>query len=302
MAMKPKDASVLQISRTADAVLHIGFLFYSLLCILPVLLVVIVSITDGTALVRDGYSLFPRKISLVAYTTMFSDPEQILRAYGVTLFITFVGTFLSVLVMCLYAYPISRKEFRHRSFFSFYIFIPMLFNGGLVPFYMVYTRLLHLKDSLWALILPSVASAFYILMIRTFFTTTIPNEVLESAKIDGAGEGRVFLRIVLPLSLPVLATVGLFTTLGYWNEWYNSLIFIDSPDKVSIQYLMYNVMLTIQYLKTNTAAASVSNAYSFPSESLRMAMCVVGMGPIILAYPFFQSYFVKGLTIGAVKG
>jgi len=238
-----------------------------------------------------------------AYELLFEDWSVILDAYQVTLFITIVGTLLSVSIMALYAYPISRPDFTHRNLFTFYIFIPMLFGGGIVPFYLMYSSVLGLKDSLWALILPMVVSGFSIIIIRTFFTNTIPTALIEAATIDGASELRIFRSIVLPLSLPVLATIGLFSTLGYWNEWYFSLIFINSAEKVSLQYLMYKTLLNIQYLTANSERmAGTGSVIDIPAETIRMAMCVVGMGPIIIAYPFFQKYFVKGLTVGAIKG
>ncbi|MFD2613934.1 carbohydrate ABC transporter permease [Paenibacillus gansuensis] len=295
--------TVNSISRKSDAIIHLMFIFYCLLCLIPVLLVAAVSFSAESSITADGYRLLPKQWSLDAYRVLFTDTHAIFSAYRVTILVTAAGTILSLLVMSLYAYPISRIDFRHKSFFSMLVFIPMLFSGGLVPFYLIYTQYLDLKDSLWALILPSVMNTFYVLVIRTFFQNTIPPALIESAKIDGAGEVRVFFQIVLPLSLPVLATVSLFSTLGYWNEWFLSLIFIDSPDKVSLQYLMYKTILNIQYLTSNSQALSGNISITdLPGETLRMAMCVIGMGPIIVAYPFFQKYFVQGLTVGAVKG
>ncbi|MGO4370582.1 carbohydrate ABC transporter permease [Paenibacillus sp. MCAF20] len=206
----------------------------------------------------------------------------------------------------MYAYPISRTDFPQRKFFTFFIFLTMLFNGGLVPWYLVYVNMLGLRNNIWALVLPLLVSAFFVIIIRTFFQTTIPTAVLESAKIDGAGEMRIFFQIVLPLSLPVLATVALFSTLNYWNDWFLSLVFISDDKTLSIQYLMYKMLMNIQFLANNsTAAAQIAAAggnVQYPNETVRMAMAIVGIGPIVFAYPFFQKYFVKGLTVGAVKG
>ncbi|MGO4274476.1 carbohydrate ABC transporter permease, partial [Paenibacillus sp. TAF58] len=242
-----------------------------------------------------------------AYTYLFQDNWlPIVKSYGISLFVTMVGTIVGITFMALFAYPISRKDFSHRGFFTFYMFFTMLFNGGLVPFYLTYVQLLDLKNSLLALIIPLLISPFFILLMRTFFVNTIPKEVLESAAIDGASEWKILWRIVIPLSLPVLATVAMFTTLTYWNDWFLSLIFITDDQMVSLQYLMYKTMLNIQYLTSNPYASQSINAQgglaNLPTETVRMAMCVVGIGPIIFAYPFFQRYFVKGLTVGAVKG
>ena len=211
-----------------------------------------------------------------------------------------------MIIIALYAYPISRKDFPHAKFFTFFVFFTMLFNGGLVPWYLVYVQMLDLKNTMAALIIPLLVAAFFVLITRTFFQTTIPAAILESANMDGAGEMRIFFQIVLPLSLPVLATVALFQTLAYWNDWFLSLVFITKEDNITLQYLMYKTMLNIQYLSTNSTAASAiiaaGGTFKFPSESVRMAMVIIGIGPIIFAYPFFQKYFVKGLTVGAVKG
>ncbi|WP_331710602.1 carbohydrate ABC transporter permease [Paenibacillus elgii] len=211
-----------------------------------------------------------------------------------------------MIIMAMYAYPISRRDFPHKNVFSFFMFFTMLFNGGLVPWYLVYTQMLNFKNTLLALILPLLVSAFFVLMLRTFFSGTIPPALIESAKIDGAGEFRIFAQIILPLSLPVLATVSLFQTLNYWNDWFTSLVFITGSKNVNLQYLMYKTMLDIQFLTSNTQALQAINqsggGLNLPTETVRMAMAVLGIGPIVFAYPFFQKYFVKGLTVGAVKG
>lgn len=295
-----------KLSLPASAGIHAFFIIYSLLCIIPVILIIMVSITDESTIIREGYQFFPSKFDLGAYEFLFKDPTQIIRSYGISIFVTVVGTLLSLLIMALYAYPISRSDFPHAKAFTFFVFFTMLFGGGLVPWYLVYVQMLGLKDNIWALIMPLMISAFFVLIMRTFFITTIPTAVLESAKIDGAGELTIFLRIVLPLSLPVLATVALFQTLTYWNDWFLSLVFITKDANITVQYLMYKTMLNIQFLANNsTAAAAIQSAggtFRFPSETVRMAMVIVGIGPIIFAYPFFQKYFVKGLTVGAVKG
>jgi len=286
--------------------IHSMFTVYSFLCVIPIILVIMVSITDESTIVRDGYSFWPSVFSFDAYEFLFKDATSIIKAYTVSIIVTVVGTCLSMIIIALYAYPISRKDFPHAKFFTFFVFFTMLFNGGLVPWYLVYVQMLDLKNTMAALIMPLLVAAFFVLITRTFFQTTIPAAILESANIDGAGEMRIFFKIVLPLSLPVLATVALFQTLAYWNDWFLSLVFITKEGNISIQYLMYKTMLNIQYLSTNSTAASAITAaggtFKFPSESVRMAMVIIGIGPIIFAYPFFQKYFVKGLTVGAVKG
>ena len=294
------------ISAPANAMIHIFFWLYTLACLLPLWLVVSVSFSDEKLVVVEGYRFWPQKFSLAAYDFLFKDLTQIIRSFGVSLTTVTVGTLLSLLVMTLYAYPISRSDFPHRNAFAFFMFFTMLFNGGLVPWYLVYTQLFDLKNTLWALIMPLLVSAFFVLLLRTFFANTIPSELLEAAKIDGAGELRIFALIVLPLSLPVLATVALFQTLNYWNDWFLSLVFITENKNVNLQFLMYKTMLDIQFLTSNSQAmaeiAKQGGMLNIPTETIRMAMAVIGIGPIVFAYPFFQRYFVKGLTVGALKG
>ncbi|MFC5530680.1 carbohydrate ABC transporter permease [Cohnella yongneupensis] len=304
-ALKPSRTN--SISPLANVIVHGFFWLYSLACVLPVLLVIVVSLSNEDSVLLHGYQFFPEKFSGFAYEFLFRDNWlSIVKAYGYSTFITVAGTLVGVIMMALFAYPISRKDFPARKAFTFYVFFTMLFSGGLVPFYLTYVQYLDLKDSLLALIIPLLISPFFVLLMKTFFTSSIPSEVLESATIDGAGEFRIFWGIVLPLSLPVLATVALFTTLTYWNDWFLSMIFITTEDKISLQYLMYKTMLNIQYLTSNpNATQSISASgglLNLPSETVRMAMCVVGIGPMMLAYPFFQRFFVKGLTVGAVKG
>lgn len=294
------------ISNTANIIINLFFWFHTAVCILPLLLVIIVSFSDEKAVLINGYNFIPESFSLSAYQFLFKDWEQIVRSFGVSVFVTAVGTFISVIIMAMYAYPISRRDFPHKNVFSFFMFFTMLFNGGLVPWYLVYTQMLNFKNTLLALILPLLVSAFFVLMLRTFFSGTIPPALIESAKIDGAGEFRIFAQIILPLSLPVLATVSLFQTLNYWNDWFTSLVFITGNQNVNLQYLMYKTMLDIQFLTSNTQALQAINqsggGLHLPTETVRMAMAVLGIGPIVFAYPFFQKYFVKGLTVGAVKG
>ena len=263
-----------------------------------------VSITDEKSIRVNGYSFLPEKFSLSSYHYLLSDPTSLLRAYGVTIFVTVAGTLSSLFFTALLAYPLSRKDFPYRDKLAFYIFFTILFNGGLVPWYLVYTNLFDFRDSLLALIVPGLLlNGFNVLIMRTFFANTIPAAIIESAQIDGAGELRIFFQLILPLSIPVLATIGLFTTLGYWNEWFNSLVFISDAHLFSLQYLMTKTLLNINFLAENTQNSNSAKLLAdMPTETVRMAMAIMGIGPIIFAYPFFQKYLVKGLTVGAIKG
>lgn len=304
ISIRKRRYQINSISGVTELLLHIFFLIFSVTCIFPVLVVLGVSLTDQDTIYLHGYNVIPRVFSWAAYEYLFRDIGPIMDAYGVSIFVTIFGTIVALLITALVAYPLSRQDFAFRHFFSFFVFFTMIFGGGLVPWYLVYTNVIDLRDSIWALIIPNhLLSAFYVIIMRTFFTTSIHPSILESAKIDGAGEIRIFTRIVLPLSLPVLATIGLFYTLSYWNDWFNSLVFMNSDNKISIQYLMYKAMRNLQYLNTIAAEGGLGDQIAkLPSETARMAMAIIGMGPIVLAYPFFQKYFVKGLTVGAVKG
>ncbi|WP_239613472.1 carbohydrate ABC transporter permease [Cohnella mopanensis] len=299
-SMKPYQ----QVSRSAKLFLHLFFVAFSLACIMPIVLIVSISISDEKMLTLKGYKFWPDVIDLSAYRFLFTDSSTLLKAYGVTLTVTCIGTILAVLLIAMYAYPIFRKDFPFKKFFNIYLLITMLFSGGLVPFYLLYINYLDLRDSLIALILPGLSSAFYIFITRTFFQQTIPEEMIESGKLDGASEWRIFFQLVLPISLPVLATIGLFTTLMYWNDWFNSLLFINDTDKFSLQYVMIQMIRQAEFFKNQLAGSGVALLVreTVPTESLRMAMVVVSIGPILFVYPFFQKYFTKGLTIGAIKG
>jgi putative aldouronate transport system permease protein len=295
---------MLLLKRSPQFLIHLFFVLYIAATVFPLLLIFMVSITEEKSLLRNGYSFFPEIIDFSAYTYLFYDSSTIVNAYAVTIFVTIAGTFCGLLLTALFAYPISRKDFPLRKVLTFYVFFTMLFNGGLVPWYLVYTNLLNINNTLLALIVPNLLiGGFNVLIMRTFFTTTIPPEVIESASMDGAGELRIFFQIVLRLSLPVMATIGLFMTLAYWNDWYNSLIYINDIDMYSIQYLLNKTLTDIQVVLNQTTGSLQSQLLaSVPTETVRMAMAVVGLGPIVLAYPFFQRYIVQGMTVGAVKG
>ncbi|WP_123043458.1 carbohydrate ABC transporter permease [Cohnella candidum] len=306
IAAKRKLKSVHDVSGAANLTFNVFFWIYTAICIFPLLLILIVSFTDEKSVLVNGYSLFPQKLSLGAYDFLLNDWSNVLTSYGVSIFVTLFGTVVSLGLMALYAYPISRRDFKHRGLFSFVMFFTLLYNAGLVPFYILYTQYLDLQNTILALMLPYFVQGFFVLILKTFFTNSVPTALLESAKIDGAGEWRIFAQIVLPLSLPVLATVGLFCTLNYWNDWFQSLLFINDNKMVSIQFRMYKALLDLQFLSTNsqayTAILAANPNFQMPSETVRMAMAVVGIGPIVFVYPYFQRFFVKGLTVGAVKG
>lgn len=293
----------LTISKVSNALLHLLLLAVTLVCILPVILVITVSLTDETALSEYGYQFWIRDFSLKAYDFIFQVGEGILQAYGVTIFTTVAGTLLSLAVIALFAYPLSRKDLKYRNKFMFFLFFTTLFNGGLVSWYLICTQLLHLNNTLWALIFPYVMNGFYVIVLRTFFSTAIPAELIESAKIDGAGELMTFVRIVLPLALPGLATIAIFASVGFWNDYFLPLMLITEPDLYNLQYLIFRVMNNIQFLSENSDKLTmVQITYQAPKESARMALAVITIGPIVAVYPWLQKYFIKGLTIGAVKG
>ncbi len=303
--MSKKSYSSNSISRPTNFIFNVLFCCYCVACIAPLILVLMVSITSENSLVENGYSFFPTEISTYTYEYLFADPSKIIRAYGITIGVCIVGTILSLLMIMLYAYPLSRKSFKYKNFFSFFIFFTMLFNGGVVPWYIMWTKYFHMTDNVMMLVIPMLCSAFNVLIVKTFFTLNLPDSILESARIDGASESRTFISIVIPLSKPVIATISLFQVLAYWNDWYLPLLYINDAKLYNIQYAMYQTLRTVEYL-TSSHAAAVSGTSSelakLPSETLRMAMAIIGIGPIIFAYPFFQKYFIKGLTIGAVKG
>jgi putative aldouronate transport system permease protein len=285
-----------------EIILNLTFILIALACLIPFILVISVSLTDETTVMREGYKLIPRVFSTKAYGFLLTDIGQISRSYGISIFVTAFGTILSLILTAMYAYPLYRKDFPFRRFFAYFIFITMLFKGGLVPFYMLYTQVFNLRNNIMALIIPFLLNPFFVIIMRTYLTQNIPSSVIESAILDGAGELRILSRIIFPLTLPVFATIGLFVMIIYWNDWFMSLLFITKTRNMNIQYYMYKTMLNIQFMLNNPQAASKANNVILPSETIRMSMAVVGIGPIIIAYPFFQRYFVAGLTVGAIKG
>lgn len=286
-------------------ILGLFLLLYTLFCALPVLLVFIAAFTDEMAINKNGYSFFPEKWSLNGINAVLKYGNKLLTSYGVTIFITVAGTALGLLVMSMFAYSISRKDFRLSKFLSVFLLIPMLFQGGQLSGYIIFTSYYHLKDNLLVLILPLCVSTMNVIILRTYIANSIPGELMEAAKIDGAGEYRTFFQITLPLLKPSLAAVGFMMATAYWNDWQNALLYMTSDNKKPLQLLLVNIQKSIEFLlNNNNVPASVRMAMggSIPQYSSTMATVLVVIGPIMVVYPFFQKYFIKGLTVGSVKG
>lgn len=273
----------------------------SVCVLIPFVLLVSSSFTAEEELIRSGYGFIPKKIDFTAYKVLLVDSNSILKAYMVSFAVTGTGTVINLILTTLMAYPLSRKDLPGRSFFAFFLFFTMLFNGGLVSSYIMWTQTFHIKNTIWALIVPNLMmSGFYIIMMRTYFTTNVPDEVMEAARIDGAGELTVLLRVVLPMAVPIIATLGLLVGLNYWNDWLNGLYYVSDDKYYSIQVLLNKMLLNTEAIKR--AAATGVFAGKIPSVGLKMAVAVLGSLPLIIVYPFFQRYIVKGITVGAVKG
>ena len=271
-------------------------------CLLPFLLVLSGSFSDQTSILTHGYQLIPETFSLDAYTTLFKIPGELLRAYAVTIFVTFTGTFLGLFLTSMAAYVLSSKSFRYRNQVSFFFYFTSIFGGGLVPWYIFNTKYLHFHNSVISLILPILVNVTYLLILKSYMSS-IPDALYESAKLDGANDFTSYLHIALPLCKAGLATVGLFIALNYWNDWYNAMLFLDEgrSDLYPLQYFLNNILTKAQAISAAAARSGLPMS-EVPSEPMKLAMTVVATGPIILLYPFLQKYFVKGVTIGAVKG
>lgn len=302
--MESKIRQQMYFSKKIEIFFKILLVLFAISCVFPFLFVVVISLTDEAALSINGYQFIPEAWSMEAYQYIFSEGSQLISSLAVTLLITVIGTIIAVFMTGTYAYVLSRSNFPFRKFFTFYLFFTMLFAGGLVPSYLIMTKMLGLKNTIWALILPLAFSPYNVIILRTFFKKSIPESIIESAKMDGATEMRVFFQIVLPLALPGVATIGLFASLGYWNDWFNALLYIDNNKLLPLQYLLMKIQNTIDFMARNTdmtLAQQQSIQNSLPQESIRMAMVVIATVPIAIVYPFFQKYFVQGLTIGGVK-
>jgi len=277
----------------------------ALLCLIPFVMILSGSFSSENAIIANGFSILPQEFSLEAYKTVFKEPITIIRAYATTIILTLVGTSLGLLIQTMTAYVLARKDFEWRNAFSFFFYFTTLFSGGLVPTFILYTRTLNLKDSYFALLLPLTFSVYNLLVMKSYITS-IPDSLIDAAKIDGCGEMKTLFRVVMPLIKPALATVGLFIALAYWNDWYNAMLYINTEEKYPLQYFLYQQVNNIEAYKkliaNATVSSSVVSALSLPTQTLKMALTIVVTGPIILAFPFVQKYFVQGITIGAVKG
>lgn len=276
---------------------------FALIAIAPVILIFISSFSEEKELLAKGYSYFPKAWSLDAYAAIFSQRDSIFSAYGMTIIVTAIGTIINVIMTILFAYPLSRKDFKYRNILSFFVFFTMLFNGGIVPQYIMYTRYLGIKNTILALIIPNrLLGAFNIFLVRNYYSNSIPNALVEAAKIDGANELQVFGQIMVPLAKPVIATISLFVGLAYWNDWVNGLYYISKSNLFTLQLLLKKLLDNIQLLASGRATAALGTQYTIPTTSYRMALAVIGVVPILIIYPFVQQYLVRGTVIGAIKG
>ncbi|MEK5418581.1 MULTISPECIES: carbohydrate ABC transporter permease [unclassified Paenibacillus] len=273
---------------------------FAVACLYPFLLVLASSLTDESTLLRDGYKLFPSVMSVSAYKAIFTT-STIPRAYSITIFITVVGTFLSLVITSMAAYALSGRRLYYASHIAMFFYFTMLFSGGMVSSYILTTKYLHLQNSIWVYILPVLVSPWNLFLMRNFFND-IPKELFESAKLEGAGESRILRSIVLPLSLPALATIGLFYALGYWSSWTPAMLYIDNPDLFSLQYIIMQIIRNVDMAQNIAVAGAQSTSQVAPAYTVRLATAIVTVGPIIFLYPFLQRYFVGGLKVGAVKG
>ena len=290
-----------------NVLFNILFVILALMCFVPIILIFVISITDNSVIRQQGYQFFVwgDQVSFSAYEYLWTQRATILNALWVSVYVTVIGTALGVALTTLMGYVLSRREYKLNGFLTMVVFIPMIFSGGMAASYVVNTQMLHLRDTMWILILPLCVSSFNVTIARTFFRTTIPDSIIESAKIDGASQWTVFGRIVLPISKPVLATVGLFLAFGYWNDWFQARLYIDSNSLKSLQAMLYSIQADLKYLTQNPTATLTSSSAllaSMPQESITMAIAFVVAVPIACVYPFFQKYFISGLTVGAVKG
>jgi ABC-type sugar transport system, permease component len=293
---------VIQKISIAKIALHVIITVFSIFCIIPILYIISISLTDENTLVLYGYKLIPKVFSMDAYIFVLSSPKQILTSYGVTITVTVIGSILGLLMTSMLAYTMARKDFKLGRIISFSVFFTMIFNIGLVPWYILIVKYYHINDTLLCLILPYIIIPWNVFLMKGFFAD-IPLSLVESAKIDGSTEMNTFFKIILPISKPALATVGLFCAFIYWNDWWLGMLFIEKQTLTPLQLLLYNIMNNIQYLSDTLQRGNISIDISkMPNETARMAMCVLAAGPMLFVFPFFQKFFVRGLTVGAVKG
>lgn len=282
---------------------HILMIFLSLCCLAPFFLLLMSSVTEEQALVANGYSFFPSAFSLEAYRYILTDSTSVLSAYGMSFLVTIVGTICNLLITTLFAYPLSRKELPGRRFFAFFLFFTMLFSGGLVPSYIMWTRTFHIQNTVFALLIPNLMmGAFNVIMMRTYFTGNIPDAVIEAARIDGANEFRILRSVVLPMAMPIIATLVVLVGLAYWNDWTNGLYYINDDHYYTVQVFLMNIQRQMEAMKSSAQSGGMTAAVDLPSNAVRMAVTMLCILPVLIVYTFLQKYFVKGIAIGAVKG
>lgn len=303
---KRRYRSPLEVGDAANGVINVFMALFALACVLPVLLIYIASFTAEQAITQNGISLFPQKWSLEAYRMIFNDSQQIRDAYFISGTLTVLGTILGLWIMTMYAFTLARREFKLRRILTFYAYFTMLFSGGMVSSYIINTTVFGLRNSYWVLLLPGLCGAYNVIILRTFFTSAGTESLIEAAKIDGASEFRLYFQIILPISKPALATIGLFTAIAYFSKWFDVMLYIDSRKLYTVQYVLMRVMKDIQFLRDNPELSMSEQGLemlaNLPNESAKMALTVIAMTPVLAFYPFFQRYFVKGLTLGAIKG
>lgn len=291
-------------NRVFNSVINVYLFIAAFICIAPFVLLVVASFTDNNTIAQNGYSFWPAKWSLDAYIYLWQRSETILSAYGMTVLVTAVGTVANVILTTMIAYPLSRADLVGRKALSFFVFFTMLFNGGLVPTYLLYTNYIGVKNTVWGLIVPNLMlGAYYVIIMRTFFVTSIPPALIEAAQIDGGSEFKIFGKIIIPMGRPIIATVALFVGIAYWNDWFNGMVYITEPKLYSIQNLLTRLLNDIQYIQSATNSSDQAAVLSkMPAITVRMAIAFIGILPIILIYPFVQKNFVKNIAIGSVKG
>ncbi len=281
--------------------IYLIFILLSIFCVAPFIIILSSSLSTETVLKTTGYSIIPQGFTLEAYKYIFKTPKAILQPYAITIFCTVVGTVVSLIMTAMMGYVCARKDFKAHRFLSFLVFLSMIFNVGLVASYYTNVTFYHLKNTIWAMIVPMLMSSWNVFLMKSFMNDT-PFELIEAAKIDGSGEFRLFFQIVIPIAKPALATIGLFIAFAYWNDWYNCFLYVDYAELTSLQYYLYRVMSEASFIATNTMASTMLAGSTIPTTTVRMAMCVLAAGPMLIVFPFFQKYFVRGLTVGSVKG
>jgi len=300
-AKKRKLKSLRRVERLRSITIHIIVGFVAFLTILPPLIILSGSFSDSQKIIDNGYRLWPQDFSFEAYRYVLKDLAQLLQSYKITIIVTGVGTMLGLSMTSMVAFALSRNAFKMRKLLGFYFFFTMIFHAGTVPYYILVVQTLGLKDTIWALIIPGLINPWFIFLLRAYFKS-IPSDFYDAAKVDGAGEFTIFTRIAMPLAKPALATIGMFYVLGYWNDWFTPLLFIDSTQLTPLQYMLNRMLENVIFLQRNMQNLSFGELASLPTQSLRMAMAVLAAGPMTLVFLFFQRHFVKGLTLGGLKG